>query len=83
MKENLLFECSWEVCNKVGGIYTVLMSKAARMLEQYGDNYFTVGPYFNKKNPSLEELDIPDFLKDAFDNLSKKNIHCHYGKWLI
>ena len=37
-KADILFEVSWEVCNKVGGIYTVVKSKAARMAEAYGSN---------------------------------------------
>lgn len=39
-----LFELSWEVCNKVGGIHTVLSSKALTAVERYGDDYVTVGP---------------------------------------
>ena len=36
-----LFEISWEVCNKVGGIHTVLSSKAKTAVERYGDDYVT------------------------------------------
>ena len=32
-----LFEVSWEVCNKVGGIHTVLRSKASQALQEFGD----------------------------------------------
>ena len=39
--DNLFFEVSFEVGNKVGGIYTVISSKAEEMLERYGDNYYT------------------------------------------
>src|SRR5690606_9445516 len=39
-----LFEISWEVCNKVGGIHTVLSSKAVTAVERFGDDYITVGP---------------------------------------
>ena len=35
-KADFLFEVSWEVCNKVGGIFTVVKSKAARMKDYYG-----------------------------------------------
>ena len=48
VKADCLFEVSWEVCNKVGGIYTVIMSKAALMNEAY-KNYFLVGPYVEEK----------------------------------
>ncbi|MCA8948275.1 MAG: alpha-glucan family phosphorylase [Planctomycetes bacterium] len=39
-----LFEISWEVCNKVGGIHTVLSSKAVTAVERFGDDYITIGP---------------------------------------
>ncbi len=39
-----LFEISWEVCNKVGGIHTVLSSKARLAAERFGDDYITIGP---------------------------------------
>ena len=47
-KADLLFEVSWEVCNKVGGIYTVVMSKAALMKKNF-KNYYLIGPYFKDK----------------------------------
>ena len=40
----LLFETSWEVCNKIGGIYTVLSTKAATLKEQFKDNLIFIGP---------------------------------------
>ena len=40
-----LFEISWEVCNKVGGIHTVLSSKARTAVDHLGDHYITVGPW--------------------------------------
>lgn len=39
-----VFEASWEVCNKVGGIYTVLSSRAKTLQEEYADNLVFVGP---------------------------------------
>ena len=40
----LLFETSWEVCNKVGGIYAVLSTKARTLSDRYGDRLVFVGP---------------------------------------
>lgn len=42
--DSFLMEVSWEVCNKVGGIYTVLSSKAAELRQLYGDNLCFIGP---------------------------------------
>ena len=41
---DLLFETSWEVCNKVGGIYAVLSTKAKTLQKKYKDNLIFIGP---------------------------------------
>jgi len=82
-KPDYLFEASWEVCNKVGGIYTVVRSKAPIMMEQY-QNYFMIGPYFeNKARLELEKVQPPSPIKKAFDALESKGVKCHYGTWKI
>ena len=83
-KADFLFEVSFEVCNKVGGIYAVLKSKAARMTEQYKENYFAIGPWFKEK-AVLETMKQkpPVYMKNVFSELEKMGIKCFYGKWLI
>lgn len=50
---DLLFETSWEVCNKVGGIYTVLSTKANTLRQLYGDKVIFIGPdVWSAENPS-------------------------------
>ena len=39
-----IFESSWEVCNKVGGIYTVLSTRANTLQEKFRDRIFFIGP---------------------------------------
>src|SRR3990167_3958599 len=83
-KADLLMEVSWEVCNKVGGIYTVVRSKAARMVEKYGDGYYLIGPYFaSKAFGEFQEEIADDFCRPAFEELKKMGILCHLGKWMI
>jgi glycosyltransferase involved in cell wall biosynthesis len=53
-----LFESSWEVCNKVGGIYTVLSTKARTLQQAYPDKIIFIGPDVWKKEKA------PDFLDD-------------------
>ena len=48
LKQALLAEIAWEVCNQVGGIYTVIQTKVQSMMEQWGDCYCLIGPYFQK-----------------------------------
>ena len=50
---DLIFETSWEVCNKVGGIYTVLSTKAKTMQEAHKDKVIFIGPdVWTEANPS-------------------------------
>jgi len=44
-KSRILAEIAWEVCNQVGGIYTVIRSKVPVMIDKWGDNYLLLGPY--------------------------------------
>jgi|SaaInlV_120m_DNA_4_1040238.scaffolds.fasta_scaffold00492_16 glycogen synthase len=82
-KANVLFEVSWEVCNKVGGIYTVVKSKADLINSAYED-YYLIGPYvenkaketFNEETPSKE-------LAKIFSELAGQGITCYFGEWLI
>lgn len=54
-----LFESSWEVCNKVGGIYTVLSTKAHTLVQSFKDNLIFIGPdVWGEKN-------APDFIEDS------------------
>ncbi|MBS3174770.1 glycogen/starch synthase [Candidatus Woesearchaeota archaeon] len=79
----LLFELSWEVCNKVGGIYTVLISKAKLMFENF-NNYFLIGPYFSEKAKYEFKEESPDEeINKIFEVLNKEGIVCYYGSWLV
>lgn len=49
-KINLIFEVSWEVCNKVGGIYTVLSSKSHALCGRYPDKLIFIGPLFDSQH---------------------------------
>ncbi|MGV8150267.1 MAG: glycosyltransferase [Candidatus Woesearchaeota archaeon] len=81
-KADYVFEASWEVCNKFGGIHTVIKSKSSQMMETY-KNYFLIGPYF-EKNAKVEfiSMDPPEEFRDAFAELGSQGIICHFGKWL-
>jgi len=50
MKPDFIFESSWEVCNKVGGIYTVLSSRAKTLQDEMKDRIIFIGPDFWKEN---------------------------------
>ncbi len=52
-----IFESSWEVCNKVGGIYTVLSTRAKTLQNVFPDRIFFIGPdvWLGKENPLFTE----------------------------
>ncbi len=80
----LLFETAWEVCNKLGGINQVIKSKAATMVERWGDRYCLIGPY-NEAAAALEfEATRPEgALGRAVNVLRDAGMRVHHGRWLI
>ncbi|MFC1722550.1 hypothetical protein ACFL0V_00255 [Nanoarchaeota archaeon] len=82
-KAEVLFEVSWEVCNKVGGIHTVLKSKVGQMLSLYKE-YYLIGPYFpDAAKGHFVELPHPQNCRTACKELSDIGIVVHYGESLI
>jgi len=82
-KADMFFEVSWEVCNKVGGIFTVVQSKAMQTMAHYDGNYYLVGPYFLKKAFGIfEEKLPPECCKNICEELRNEGIECHFGTWL-
>jgi len=85
VEAKVVCEVSWEVCNKVGGIYTVVASKAAEMMKRYPDsNYFLIGPYFPAKlMGAFEETVPPEHCRECFEDLKREGIEVHTGTWLV
>jgi len=80
-KNGYLFEVSWEVCNKVGGIYTVISSKVREALRHYGENYYLLGPDL-KSNFDFEETEEDDWAKMR-EGTAIRDIPCRFGRWRI
>lgn len=76
-----LFEVSWEVCNKVGGIYAVVSSKILEALAAFGENYFLLGPDLGN-NPDFEETDEPCW-QELRQETDRRNLSCRFGRWNI
>jgi glycogen(starch) synthase len=83
--EGFLVEVAWEVCNQVGGIYTVIRSKAPAMVKHWGTSYCMVGPFLNKN--ILAELEPLNYTVDIFGqaaaNLRNKGYDVVYAEWLV
>lgn len=82
---DLLFETSWEVCNKVGGIYAVLSTKARTLGAQFGDKLIFIGPdLWNEDNPSPYFKERKTLLKQAQQKLQLPwGISIRVGRWDI
>jgi phosphorylase/glycogen(starch) synthase len=80
----ILFEVSWEVCNKVGGIYTVLTTKCHEALSRFGEHYLFIGPDIWR-----EDHDNPDFIEDNTlflgwkEHASLTGLSFRTGRWNI
>ncbi|KAG0368670.1 glycogen synthase isoform 1 [Gamsiella multidivaricata] len=81
----LLFEIAWEVANKVGGIYTVLKSKAPVTCHEYGSRYTMIGPLSYKTAPLEVETLEPDTpeLRMTLESMKERGVKFLYGRWLI
>jgi len=79
-----IFEASWEVCNKVGGIYTVLSTRANTLEKGFHDRLFFIGPdvWKGKENPLFIESDdlCVAWKKHAQDD---EQLFVRIGRWNI
>lgn len=79
-----LFETSWEVCNKVGGIHTVISTKAKYAKEYSKKNYILIGPDILR-----HETDNPEFIEDRnlftdwINNAIPAGLRVRVGRWNI
>ncbi|KAJ3583696.1 hypothetical protein NHX12_015810 [Muraenolepis orangiensis] len=85
LEDAILFEIAWEVANKVGGIYTVIQTKARLTTEEWGENYFLVGPYVESNVRTQVELIEPTnpTLKRTIDKMNASGCKVYFGRWLI
>ncbi|MDR3705796.1 MAG: glycosyltransferase [Paludibacteraceae bacterium] len=79
-----IFETSWEVCNQVGGIYTVLSTRAKTLQDEHKDKIIFIGPDFwqDKKCPFFTESKtlLKPWVKYAREH---ENINIRVGRWDI
>ena len=84
LSPDYIIESSWEVCNKVGGIYTVLSTRAKTLQDRMPDKVIFIGPDFwtNKKNPLFKESKslMAAWRKHAAAN---DGLNLRIGRWMI
>ena len=85
IKLDLLLETSWEVCNKIGGIYTVLSTKARNLQKLYKDKVIFIGPdVWSESSPSPYFKEVKSLLKDWRANaFFPEGVSVRVGRWEI
>jgi glycogen(starch) synthase len=88
--DSLLVEVAWEVCNQVGGIYTVIRSKVPATVPAWGSRYCLVGPYFPQmaqgEFESLDDLEVhtgSDPYTAAVRSMRAQGYDVCIGTWLV
>ena len=83
-KPDYLFETSWEVCNKVGGIHTVVATKALNLSNDYGKHHIMIGP-----DVWMDESQNPEFLEDPIlfrvwkKQAASDGLRVRVGRWNV
>ena len=78
-----IFESSWEVCNKVGGIYTVLSTRAKTLQEKFQDRIIFIGPDFWKDVECPYFREEPSIFAEWQWEAKEQGIQVRVGRWTI
>ena len=79
-----IFETSWEVCNKVGGIYTVLSSRAKTMQDLMADKVFFIGPDLGQGDePTTDFHESHTLMAKWRETLAEEGLKCRIGRWNV
>ncbi len=89
MEKNLispdyLFEVSWEVCNKVGGIYTVIATKSLHLKSELGRHHILIGPdvWMNTGN-NPDFIEDPTLFRSWKIQAATEGLRVRIGKWNV
>lgn len=84
LRPDYIFEISWEVCNKVGGIHTVLATKTLSLVKEWEDNYILIGPDVWKGTGEHPEFaEDPELFKTWKATIEKSGLKIRAGRWKI
>lgn len=79
-----LFEVSWEVCNKVGGIHTVISTKVLSMAGEFKNNHILIGPdVWRYDVPNPEFTEDPHLFKSWRLKAAQEGLRIKLGRWNI
>ena len=78
-----IFESSWEVCNKVGGIYTVLSTRAKTLQEALRDKIIFIGPDFWKEQESPYFKEESSLFAEWQWEAKEQGLKIRVGRWTV
>lgn len=80
---DFIFESSWEVCNKVGGIYTVLSTRAKTLQDKMKDHILFIGPdcWHAQKSPYFTE--DTTLFTDWVRHAAEEGLILKVGRWKV
>ena len=83
LSPDYIFESSWEVCNKVGGIYTVLSSRAKTLQDKLKDRIVFIGPDFWKESESPYFREDKSLFAEWQWQAKEQGIKVRIGRWTV
>ena len=83
LKPDYIFESSWEVCNKVGGIYTVLSSRAKTLQDEMKDRIIFIGPDFWKEEESPYFREDKALFAEWQWEAREQGLKVRVGRWTV
>lgn len=83
LKPDYIFESSWEVCNKVGGIYAVLSTRAKTLQDAMPDKIIFIGPDCWGENKSPYFVEDTELFADWRKEAAKSGLNMKIGRWDI
>jgi phosphorylase/glycogen(starch) synthase len=84
LRPDYLFEASWEVCNQIGGLHTVISTKAISLVKEFENNYITIGPdlvHDTGQNP--EFVPDPQLYADWQHHAETSGFRLKVGRWKV
>lgn len=81
---DFLFEVSWEVCNKVGGIHTVVATKSVSFKNDLGDHHIMIGPDLVHIDEEMHEFEPDTHLHAVWrEQANREGLRVKIGRWRI
>lgn len=83
LKPDYIFESSWEVCNKVGGIYAVLSTRANTLQKIFRDRIIFIGPDFWQDKENIYFTEDNDLFEEWKTSAAKSGLKVRTGRWNV